>query len=263
MYIVPTRRNYDITPQTSLEEIAREHAPLGWENLFTRTIPQLRLVDEVLQSYTDGGEIITPPRHEIFEAFYSTPLPNVRVVIIGQDPYTGVARINGENYPIACGLSFSVREGCQVPPSLQNIFKELKNTVPGFYYRNGDLRSWTTQGVMLLNSCLTVSLNSNSGGHTTIWNPFVQEAVREINAQRPNTLFVLWGRKAQQFVSSIPIKYKLMAGHPSTLNRANYSASSSSSFLGCNHFNLINEYLQFNKEKNPEGESEPIDWSII
>lgn len=260
MYIVPTRRNYDITPQTTLEEIARDHTPVGWENLFSKTIPQLQLIDNVLRSYTDGGEIITPPRHEIFEAFYSTPLPNVRVVIIGQDPYTGVTKIDGENYPIACGLSFSVRERCQIPPSLQNVFRELKNTVPGFQYRSGNLRSWAEQGVLLLNSCLTVSLNNKSGGHKTLWNPFVQEAVREIISQRPNTLFVLWGGKAQQFVSSIPIKYKLTAGHPSTLNTSNYGTSSS--FLGCNHFNLINEYLQYMKEKKAEHESVPINWSI-
>lgn len=268
MNIVPTRRNYDIREDTPLEEIARNHAPVGWESVFERSVSQLAVIDETLQRYVHGGEFITPPRHEIFEAFYATPLPNVRVVIIGQDPYTGVTRINGENYPIACGLSFSVRRGAPIQPSLGNIFKELRNTIPGFDYSDGNLSSWAQQGVLLLNRCLTVSRgdSSKSGGHKGIWDTFVKEALCEVVRQKPNVLFVLWGRKAQTFVSSLPVnvKYILKAGHPSPMNTPRAaSESNGSSFLGCNHFAKINAFLAYEAEKKTEYESSPIVWTLV
>jgi uracil-DNA glycosylase len=268
MYVVPTRRNYDIREDTPLADIARHHAPVGWEAVFERSVSQLSVIDETLQSYVRGGESITPPRHEIFEAFYATPLPNVRVVIIGQDPYTGVTRIGGENYPIACGLSFSARRGAPIPPSLGNVFKELRNTIPGFNYHDGDLSPWTQQGVLLLNRSLTVSRgdNSKSGGHNGIWDPFVKEALCEVVRQRPNVLFVLWGRKAQTFVSSLSVnvKYILKAGHPSPINRSRVGGESDgSSFLGCNHFAKINAFLAYEAEKKTEYESSPIVWTLV
>lgn len=266
MYIVPTRRNCDIRPDTSLEEIATLHSPVGWEEVFRKCVPQLRVIDEILKNYERGGEIITPPRHEIFEAFYATPLPNVRVVIIGQDPYTGVARIGNETYPVACGLSFSSRSEAPIQPSLQTVFRELRNTIPTFQYHDGDLHRWAEQGVLLLNRCLTVSQgdSSKSGGHKTIWDPFVKEAVCELVRQKPNTLFVLWGRKAQDFVTSLSVnvKYTLKAGHPSALNRYN-SKGGEGSFVGCDHFTKINAFLMYEKEKKTEYEATPIDWSLV
>ena len=187
-----------------------------------------------------------PAPENLFRAFNLTPLPKVKVVILGQDPYQSL--ING--LPVATGLAFSVRKGFPIPSSLQNIYKEIQSTVKGFSSpSHGDLTSWAVQGVLLLNSCLTVR-EGQAGSHKEIWHGFIKRAVKAILDQNPTCVFVAWGKNAQKVAKKFvgekaPV---LTAAHPSGL-------SAHRGFFGCNHFNQINDLLA------QSGKS-PIDWNI-
>lgn len=266
MEIVVSDAQYRITRDMTLDQIAEQCPPVTWEKVFTESIPQLRLINRKLQGYVLAEETISPHVEEIFEAFYRTPLPNVRVVILGQDPYPGKTRLRGENVPEACGMSFSGRKGAKIPSSLNNIFKELQNTVPDFCANDGYLGPWADQGVLLLNRCLTVSLGNSdkSGGHRNIWDPFIEKVISAIVSENPRTLFVLWGVKAQEYIDSSPtrITYKLRAGHPSSRNMRGEQ------FAGCDHFNKINQFLEQERVKDEAKGivdhrfTTPINWSL-
>ena len=184
---------------------------------------------------------IFPPPNDIFNALRYTPLKEARVVILGQDPYIK----KGE----AHGLSFSVLPGARTPPSLKNIFKELETDLGVRVPNNGCLVKWANQGVMLLNSSLTVRMGKSRSHAGKGWETFTTEVVKRINDKQTPIVFLLWGKDAQAKESLItnPIHLKLIAAHPSPL--------AGGRFFGCKHFSKANAFLE------QTGQA-PIDWQI-
>ena len=176
-------------------------------------------------------KIIYPKGVDIFHAFDLTPLEKVRVVVLGQDPYHGINQ--------AHGLCFSVKHGIQPPPSLLNIYKELERDLGVKPVKHGCLESWAKQGVLLLNSVLTVEHGKAASHQGKGWEKFTDQVVALLNKRPYPIIFVLWGSYAQQKGQVIDIKKHviLSAAHPSPL-------SAHRGFLGCGHFSKINEYLR-------------------
>lgn len=185
---------------------------------------------------------VFPKRERIFEAFNLTPFEDVKVVIIGQDPYHG----DGQ----AHGLAFSVMPGIKTPPSLKNIYKELNSEYGCYIPDNGYLVKWAKQGVLMLNTSLTVRAHEANSHSKKGWEKFTDAAIKAISERRESVVFVLWGNNAKKKVKLIDSdKHMIIEGvHPSPL-------SASRGFFGCNHFRMINEFLQ------EKGYSE-IDWQI-
>lgn len=188
-------------------------------------------------------KIIYPEDDLIFNAFNSTPLNKVKVVILGQDPYHGSDQ--------AHGLSFSVPSGQAIPPSLKNMYKEIERDLTIKMPRDGCLQSWAAQGVLLLNATLTVE-QAKAGSHQKKgWEVFTDKVIQVVNDRCENIVFLMWGNYAQkkgQFIDTNK-HYVITSPHPSPL-------SAHRGFLGNNHFSLTNEYL-IAKGK------EPIDWQAI
>lgn len=184
---------------------------------------------------------IFPPGNLIFNAYNLTPFYKVKVVIIGQDPYHGFGQ--------AHGLCFSVPKGIPKPPSLINIFKELKDDLGIDPPPHGDLTKWALQGVFLLNAILTVRENQPTSHKNIGWEYFTDTTIYKLSELRQNLVFLLWGKFAQQKKHLINSKKHLIleAGHPSPY--------SSHLFFGCKHFSKTNEFLSKNN-------IEPIDWKI-
>lgn len=195
-----------------------------------------------LMQQKQAGKVIYPKGDEYFNAFNLTPFDQVKVVIIGQDPYHGPGQ--------AHGLCFSVQSGVRFPPSLQNIFKEIQSDlglpIPG----NGCLTHWAEQGVLLLNAVLTVEQAKAAAHQGKGWEQFTDAAIRELNENREGIVFMLWGSYAQKKGQIIDPKKHcvLKAPHPSPL-------SSHRGFFGCKHFSKANAYLE------SIGKT-PIDWSV-
>lgn len=197
------------------------------------------LVAFVKNAYRSG--IVYPPGSQIFEAFNRTPFDKTKVVILGQDPYHGANQ--------AHGLCFSVQPEVQVPPSLVNIYKELEQEYKtNFLNRNGDLRHWADQGVLLLNATLTVNAGCAGSHQGKGWETFTDAVVRLLAERREHLVFMLWGSYAQRKGAFINRTRHLVleAPHPSPL-------SAFRGFIGCGHFKKANEYL-VNKGL------EPIKW---
>jgi uracil-DNA glycosylase len=198
-------------------------------------------IKDTLIQEKEKGKIVYPRGPLIFNAFNQTPFDQVKVVIIGQDPY--------HNPNEAIGLCFSVPRGVRIPPSLKNVFKEIHRDLDIEIPHHGDLSSWASQGVFLLNAMLTVRKNE-AGSHKNIgWQTFTDAVIKKLSDQRLNLIFLLWGNFAQskaQFIDSQK-HHILPAAHPSPLAR--------NAFSGCAHFSKTNEILIQN------GQS-PIDWSI-
>ncbi len=188
------------------------------------------------------GKRIFPAGSEFFNAFSHTPLHKVKVVILGQDPYHGEGQ--------AHGLCFSVKPGVAVPPSLQNIYKELNAELGLPIPTHGHLTAWADQGVLLLNSVLSVECARAASHQGKGWERFTDRVIEVINAQREGVVFLLWGSYAQRKGAIIDGSRHcvLKAPHPSPL-------SAHRGFLGCGHFIAANEYLQ------GRGEA-PIDWRL-
>jgi uracil-DNA glycosylase len=188
------------------------------------------------------GKKIFPRGDEYFAAFNLTPFDKVKVVILGQDPYHGPGQ--------AHGLSFSVRNGVDFPPSLQNIFKELKNDLGIERPANGDLTKWAKQGVLLLNSVLTVEQGKAAAHQGKGWELFTDAVIRALNDQKEGLVFVLWGAYAQKKAAFVDRKKHLVleSPHPSPL-------SAHRGFFGTKPFSKINRYLQ------SRGLT-PIDWRL-
>ena len=201
----------------------------------------VRLKQFLLERGRAGAEIY-PPGPEIFNALDSTPLSRVKVVILGQDPYHGPGQ--------AHGLCFSVRPGVRVPPSLVNIFKELRSDlgieVPG----SGCLQAWAERGVLLLNAVLTVERGQAGAHQGKGWEQFTDAIVKAVNDKCDNVVFLLWGSQAQKKGANINRNKHLVlkAPHPSPL-------SAHRGFLGCRHFSTANDWL---KERGEE----PVDWNL-
>ncbi len=185
---------------------------------------------------------IYPPGPIIFAAFNHTPFPKVKVVILGQDPYHGPGQ--------AHGLCFSVPVGVQQPPSLKNIFSELQNDLNILIPKHGNLGKWAEQGVLLLNSTLTVRANQAGSHQKKGWEIFTDRVIETLSAERENLVFLLWGNYAIQKSALInPNKHLILKSvHPSPL-------SASRGFFGCRHFSKTNDYLQQNN-------IEPINWNL-
>ena len=186
--------------------------------------------------------VVYPPGSQIFSAFNYTPVNNVKVVIIGQDPYHGPGQANG--------LCFSVSEGIKKPPSLENIFKELNDDLGIPVPRSGNLEKWAKQGVLLLNASLTVRANSPNSHQDIGWHIFTDEVIKQLNEHKNGLVFLLWGKFAQSKEIFIDESrhHILKAAHPSPFSAYN-------GFMGCKHFSRTNEILR------NAGLAE-IDWSI-
>ena len=201
--------------------------------------PHLAEIQAQLNQTTQGCNVY-PPREQIFAAFDKTPLDKVRVVILGQDPYHEAGQANG--------LAFSVNPGTKMPPSLRNIFKELKDDLGGDLRTNIDLSDWAEQGVLLLNTSLTV-IEGQANSMVRLWEPFTDSVIRLLNEQERPIVFVLWGNNARKKKSIIDGSrhYIIESAHPSPL-------SASRGFFGSKPFSKTNQILR------QLGESE-IRWS--
>lgn len=187
--------------------------------------------------------VVYPPSSLIFNAFNRTPFDKVKVVILGQDPYHGAGQ--------AHGLAFSVPDGTQPPPSLQNIFKELHTDIGMPVPHNGNLEKWADEGVLLLNASLTVRANMPASHAKIGWQQFTDAAIRALSEQKEHIVFLLWGNYAIAKESLIDHRRHLILKtvHPSPL-------SASRGFFGCRHFSKTNEYLIINNIT-------PIRWDSI
>lgn len=185
---------------------------------------------------------VFPPGREMFNAFTYTPFEQARVVILGQDPYHGPGQANG--------LCFSVQRGVKVPPSLRNMFKELHEDLGIPTPAHGDLSHWAHQGVLLLNTVLSVRARQANSHRKKGWETFTDAVIETLNAKRDGLVFVLWGSAAGRKVSMIDTDKHLVlrSPHPSPL-------SAHRGFFGCGHFRRINEYLESHG-------SAAIDWSL-
>ena len=190
-----------------------------------------------------GRVTVYPPADDIFNAFHFTPLGKVKVLLLGQDPYHNVNQ--------AHGLSFSVLPSQkEIPPSLQNIYQELHDNLGCYVPDNGYLKKWADQGVLLLNTVLTVRAHQANSHQKKGWELFTDAVIEAVNAQDRPIVYLLWGRPAQSKIPMLnnPKHLILKAPHPSPL-------SAYRGFFGCKHFSQANAFLQ-------EHGIEPIDWQI-
>jgi len=206
--------------------------------------PYMAELESFLAKEIASGAVVYPPFELIFNAFCQTPFRETKVVIIGQDPYHGPSQ--------AHGLSFSVPKGVPLPPSLQNIFKELKEDLQVPTPPHGCLIDWAKQGVLLLNATLTVRADEPKSHHGRGWELFTDRVVQLLCSRSEPVVFLLWGKSALDKFQHIDCKTSqhlvLTAPHPSPL-------SAHSGFLGCRHFSKVNEFLK-------KIGSTPIDWKI-
>jgi uracil-DNA glycosylase len=207
--------------------------------------PYMVELKNFLKQEKEAGHTIYPKNADIFNAFNITPFDDVKVVIIGQDPYHGPNQ--------AHGLSFSVQKGVPAPPSLRNIYKELSTDIPGFTIpQTGDLTKWAQQGVLLLNATLTVR-SATAGSHQKKgWEKFTDAAIKKLSDEKKGVVFILWGAYAQSksvLINEHNNHLIIKSTHPSPL------AVSHGGFFGSKPFSKTNEFLK------KEGKAE-IDWQI-
>lgn len=204
--------------------------------------PSFLSLKKFLETEIKSGQIIYPAGSKIFAALNSTSFESVNVIIIGQDPY--------HNPGQAEGLSFSVPIGQKIPPSLQNIFKELKNDLQLPIPSHGNLQKWADQGVLLLNATLTVRENQPGSHQKKGWENFTDAIIRELSFRKSGLIFVLWGKfaEAKENLIDTTKHFILKAAHPSPF-------SVDRGFYGCKHFSKINELLA-------EQNKNLIDWNI-
>ncbi|PVX38831.1 uracil-DNA glycosylase [Pasteurella langaaensis DSM 22999] len=216
-----------------------------WKDVIAieKTQPYFQQILAQVQQARQAGKIVYPPQNEIFSAFKLTEFEQVKVVILGQDPYHGPNQ--------AHGLAFSVKPSVKIPPSLLNMYKELKNEYPDFQIPNhGYLVPWAEQGVLLLNTVLTVEQGQAHSHANFGWETFTDHVIQALNERRENLVFLLWGSHAQrkgQFIDRTK-HCVLTAVHPSPL-------SANRGFFGCGHFAKANDYLS---SKNLS----PIKWQL-
>lgn len=204
--------------------------------------PYMADLKRFLMNERELGKRIFPKGKEWFRALDLTPLDKVRVVILGQDPYHGEGQ--------AHGLCFSVQPGVRPPPSLLNIYKELETDLGITRPTHGFLEHWASQGVLLLNSVLTVQMGDAASHRDRGWERFTDRIIREVNAKNEPVVFMLWGSYAQKKAAFVDTSRHLVlkAAHPSPL-------SAHSGFFGCRHFSKANAFLESRG-------MEPIDWAL-
>lgn len=226
------------------ETVDRIKLEAGWKEALRDEFdkPYMKALGEFLRAEKAAGKVVFPPGPMIFNALNSTPLDEVKVVIIGQDPYHGPGQ--------AHGLCFSVQPGVPIPPSLLNIYKELKRDLNIDMPDHGHLQSWAEQGVLLLNTSLTVE-QARAGSHANQgWQPFTDRVIEVVSAHQPNLVFLLWGAHAQSKQRLIDSTKHLVlrSAHPLPL-------SAYRGFLGNGHFSRCNKFLE-------QHGLAPIDWSV-
>jgi len=205
--------------------------------------PYFESLRTFLKKEKSSGKVIYPPGSEIFNALNATHFDDVKVVILGQDPYHGPGQ--------AHGLCFSVRDGVPPPPSLINIFKELQDDIGFTIPRSGDLSSWARQGVLLLNAVLTVEQGRAGSHQNKGWEKFTDAVIRAVNEEKEHVVFLLWGGYARKKGSFIDTQKHqvLQCGHPSPLS------ANKGYWFGNKHFSKANEYLITHGMKS-------VDWSL-
>ena len=215
--------------------------PSSWEKEFKKTNLDLNIYSPLERIYTDisRGHSIYPDLDDIFNAFHLCSYDKTKVVIFGQDPY--------HQKGVANGLAFSVNEGHKIPPSLKNIYKEINDDIGTCFYNSGNLEEWAKQGVLLLNTSLSV-LDSLPGSHADIgWNLLVDSIIKILNKKK-DVIFLLWGNSSakKEKLINTEVNYVFKSAHPSPL-------SSYRGFFGCKHFSKTNNILlKMNKS--------PIKW---
>ena len=231
--------------EEQLAKLEKMHIDASWKYgltdfLLSQKMDELR---EFLRQEMKAEKVIYPQNSLIFNALNLTPLPNVKVVILGQDPYHGANQ--------AHGLSFSVQRGVAIPPSLRNIFHELNTDLGLPISKHGDLTRWAEQGVLLLNSVLTVEEGQPTSHQKRGWEDFTDHVIDVLNEQREHVVFILWGAYAQRKGKRIDQDKHLVlkAAHPSPL------AANRGGFFGCKVFSKSNSYLKQNG-------IEPINWQL-
>ena len=220
-------------------------APKSWESIINdeRDKEYFQSVLAFVEQQRNSGKTIYPPQEQVFSAFDMTPFESVRVVILGQDPYHGAKQ--------AHGLAFSVLPGVKIPPSLRNMYKELAQDIDGFEIpSHGYLDTWASQGVLMLNTVLTVE-EAKAHSHAKCgWETFTDTIIAELNQRSEPIIFLLWGAHAQKKGQAIDADkhHVLTAPHPSPL-------SARRGFFGCQHFSMTNELLSSINQQ-------PIDWTL-
>ncbi|MCC4861127.1 uracil-DNA glycosylase [Vibrio splendidus] len=220
-------------------------APKTWESIINdeRDKEYFQSVLAFVEQQRNSGKTIYPPQEQVFSAFDMTPFESVRVVILGQDPYHGAKQ--------AHGLAFSVLPGVKIPPSLRNMYKELVQDIDGFEIpSHGYLDTWASQGVLMLNTVLTVE-EAKAHSHAKCgWETFTDAIIAELNQRSEPIIFLLWGAHAQKKGQAIDADkhHVLVAPHPSPL-------SARRGFFGCQHFSMTNELLSSINQQ-------PIDWTL-
>lgn len=218
---------------------------MNWEDVIgaEKQKPYFQTLIQRVEEARQSGKIVYPPREDVFNALKLTPFDDVKVVILGQDPYHGPDQ--------AHGLCFSVQHGVATPPSLKNIYKELARDIDGFSIPgHGDLTSWAQQGVLLLNTVLTVEQGKAHSHAKWGWETLTDEIIQAVSDHRHSVVFLLWGSHAQKKGKNIDKSkhYILNAPHPSPL-------SAHRGFLGCGHFSKTNALLR------EQGQSDII-WQV-
>ena len=231
-----------VVDQSRLDRVKLEP---GWKQALATVLlsPQMDHLKQFLTDEKQNKSIIYPPSDLIFNAMDSTPLDQLKVVIIGQDPYHGPRQANG--------LCFSVQKGIDLPPSLRNIYHELSTDLGIAPAKHGDLSSWARQGVLMLNSVLTVRAGEPTSHQGQGWEYFTDEIIDVVNRESENTVFILWGAYAQRKGQRInPERHLILkAAHPSPL------AANRGGFFGCRVFSKANQYLV-------EHGKQPIQWQL-
>jgi uracil-DNA glycosylase len=216
----------------------------GWQHYLAAEFhkPYMKELFSFLESEKISGKVIYPDADKIFESFRLTPFSNVKVVILGQDPYHGPGQ--------AHGLCFSVQQSVKIPPSLVNIFKELKDDIGIEPPQHGHLESWAQQGVLLLNTVLTVEAGKAGSHHKKGWEKFTDKIIEVLNSEKKNLVFILWGTSAQKKANQVDSNQHLIlkSVHPSPL-------SVYRGFSGSKPFSKTNKYLI-------ENGIDPIDWKL-
>jgi len=223
---------------------ANKHIEKSWQKYLQAELeqPYMAALSAFIEAEEQQGKVIYPDEKRRFTAFKLTPFDQVKVVVLGQDPYHGPKQ--------AHGLSFSVTQGVKVPPSLVNIFKELHSDLGVAMPTHGCLESWAKQGVLLLNSVLSVEQGQAASHQGKGWERFTDYVIAQLNQHREGLVFMLWGGYAQAKGAIIDSQKHLVlkSAHPSPL-------SAYRGFLGCRHFSQANTYL------DRQGKT-PIDWAL-